>query len=183
MGLFMITIIMSSCASLGCRTIYHNFEKNRNNDIKKIYVMKPVLENVDFYKESASDFYFYEIEKILEKHAIEFVKGKSLNTSFKDISANDGLTFFTPIDCDYILVGKITRVTSMGMTSDFKVEYKLIDTSDHMLKYHTKYSTTFGKTYIILPGNNGFPSEETLMRDAVRLGMHNMEKNIFDNKK
>jgi hypothetical protein len=66
------------------------------------------------------------------------------------------------------------------MTRDFRVDYKLVNPLDGKLKYHSCYSTTFGKTYTIVPGS-GLPSEEQLMRDAIKLGFQNIKRDIFSN--
>jgi hypothetical protein len=176
--LLILALIVGSCASLGTKTLYNSFDSNVNLTISKVYVTKPNQINIDFYKESGSDFYFDEIERILKNYNIAIVKSDTTILNFDNISSDSVLKISKASDCDYILLGKVTRLTMMGQTRDFKVEYKIVNSLDSKLKYYSKYSTTFGKTYVILPGS-GIPTEEQLMRDAIKLGFSNIEKVVL----
>ena len=176
--LLIFALIVSSCASLGTKTLYNNFDPKVNLTISKVYVTKPNQINIDFYKESGSDFYFDEIERILKNYNIAIVKSDTTILNFDSISSDSELKITKASDCDYILLGKVTRLTLMGQTRDFKVEYKLVNPLDNKVKYHCKYSTTFGNTYVIVPGGR-LPTEEQLMRDAIKLGFSNIEKVVL----
>ena len=173
-----LTLVVCSCASLGSKTLYNSFDAGVNTRISKVYVTKPNQINIDFYKESGSDFYFDEIERLLKNYNIAMVKSDTSILNFDNISSDSELKITGASDCDYILIGKITRLTMMGQTRDFKVEYKLVNPLDNKLKYYSKYSTTFGKTYVIVPGGR-IPTEEQLMRDAIKSGFNNIEKDIL----
>lgn len=172
-----LPFIFSSCASLGSRTLYNSFDQNYKSTISKIYITTPDQVNIDFYKASTPEFYFEELEKIFNTYNIEVIKSDSL-IDFDKISADNSFKLPGAITPDFILCSKITRMTAMGRTRDFSVEYKLLTPNDFKLIYHSKYSTTFGQTYVIVPGS-GLPSEEQMIRDAIRLGLNNMEKDIL----
>jgi hypothetical protein len=163
---------------LGSKTLYRSPDLGTKMRISKIYVIKPNQINTDFYKESWAVFYFDEIGKILKNFDIEMIKSDTTILNFDNITSDSDVKISKAQYCDYILLGKVTRLTMMGHTRDFEVEYKLVNPLDNKLKYSSKYSTTFGKTYVILPGG-GLPSEEQLMRDAIKLGFSNIERDVL----
>jgi len=169
---------LSCCASLGSKTMYNTLVSAEKGKIKKIILLKPSQINIDFYKESTSEFYYDELERILKNYMIETSKIDSVKIDFDSITSENKLQISTQKECDYFLIGKITRLILMGRTRDFEVEYKLISSSDYKLKYHSQFSTTFGKTYMVAPGI-GFPSEEQIMRDAIKSGLYNIERDIL----
>ena len=178
LGILILPLVIYSCASLGSKTIYNGLGQGSKTQINKIYLTKPTEINIDFYKESSADFYFDELERVLSQYNIAVIKSDTTISNFDSINSNSKLKISNASDCDFILIGRVTRLTAMGQTRDYKVEYKLVNPTDYNLKYYSKYSTTFGKTNVVVPGA-GFPSEEQLMRDAIILGLHNIERDIF----
>jgi hypothetical protein len=177
-GILIFQFVICSCASLGSKTIYNSLDQGSKTRINKVYVIKPTLINIDFYKESSADFYFDELKKILGQYNIAVIKSDTTISNFDNIKSDTELKISKASDCDFILVGRVTRLTALGQTRDFNVEYKLVKVTDNNLKYYSKYSTTYGKTYVVVPGV-GLPTEEQLMRDAIKLGIHNIERDIF----
>ena len=177
-GLILIIFSLNSCASIGTRIIQNDYNKDHKPNIEKIYLVKPDLINIDFYKQSSTDFYFDELDRILKKYNIESIKMDASILNFDSVRYDKDLNIQNVSNTDYILVGRITRIVVMGRTRDFKIEYKLIDPNDNNTKYYSKYSTTFGKTYVMVPGV-GLPSEEQLMRDAIKSGIHSFEKKLL----
>jgi len=179
LGLLCFTLLLSSCASLGSKTLYSGLNSESKIKIEKILLIKPVLLNVNFYEESAADFYFKELQEQFDNYNIKVIKSNSTISDFDNIKPETEIQINEDSDCDYILIGRIKRLTVMGQTTDFRMDYKLIKSSDKKLVYSSKYSTTFGNTYVVVPGV-GLPSEEKLMRDAIRLGLHNLKKDILN---
>lgn len=175
----LIALFMYSCASLGSKTLYNNLRTNDELEIKTICLVKPTFENFDFDNNDADNYYFEEVTNSLKEEGIDVQTDKSTEIEFDNFDNTSTFLKTSSIKCEYILSGKVERLTSMGMTRDFKVEYKLISSIDGKLKYHSKYSTTFGKTYVITP-LSGWPTEEQLMRDAIKLGLRNLRKEILN---
>lgn len=172
------SLVICSCASLGSKTIYNNLDQGVKTRINKIYITRPTQINIDFYKESGTDFYFDELDRVFSQYNISVIKSDTTISDFDNIKSDSKLKIPKASDCDFILIGRITRVTAMGQTRDYKIEYKLVKPADNNLKYYSKYSTTFGKSYVIVPGV-GLPSEEQLMRDAIKLSLHNIERDLL----
>ena len=174
LGLLCLTLVLSSCASLGSKTLYSGLNSESKIKINKILLTQPVLLNGNFYEESVNDLYFRELQRQLENYNIEVINSDLVVNDFDNIKPETEIRINQDSDCDYVLIGRITRLTVMGQTSDFRVEYKLIKSADRKLVYSSKYSTTFGSTYV------GLPSEEKLMRDAIRLGLYKLKEDILN---
>jgi len=173
-----LVLTLTYCASLGNKTIYNTLDQENNRKIAKIILLEPNQKNIDFYKRSTSDFYYDELEKVFRSYQIETFRMNSIKVDFDSITSDNKFQISTHQDCDYFLIGKITRLTMMGRTRDFEVEYKLISSIDYKLKYYSRFSTTFGQTYVVVPGA-GLPSEEQIMRDAIKSGLHNIERDVL----
>jgi hypothetical protein len=173
------SIIISGCAALGSKTIVNSFDQNKILRNSKILLVQPEQENIDFYAQSIPNFYFAELEKLLYPYNIEVLKSEE-QVDFDKVNGDIKLNLSETYSADYILYCKIIRLTAMGKTRDYEVEYKIVDFQSNTLMYHSKFSTTFGQTYVVVPGS-GLPSEEQLIRDAIKKGFQKIEKDLLKN--
>lgn len=170
----LIPYLLTSCSTLGSKTLYNGFKKENEISITRVTLTPPIKNNVDFYKESLDKFYFDEMEGIFKGYEIETTRSE-FSIDFDDIKIESAGFLVT----DIIICCKITRLTALGKTRDYLVEYKLYDPKESKLLYHSKYSTTFGQTYVVFPGS-GLPSEEQLIRDAIKNGLTKIRKDILE---
>ena len=171
---FGLLLALSSCATVGTKVIYNDLDYSVTYNIKTVCIVNPDLVNFDAYHTSVMIYYFSELEKIFQKYNIRVTEGDLSLPAFNSIVPGTKLPVKDTVNCDFIVYGRITRIEAMKKTRDFKIEYKLIDPHDNLLKYYSSYSTTIGKTYIIGPGGE-LPGEERLIRNAIKDGFRKID--------
>lgn len=170
-------IVLVSCSSLGTSVKHNSLPSNLKIDT--LFIFKPNLKNVNFYKESTQEFYERELSNVFKKYNITVVSLSDSTSNFNDIRFDAFENKVTKSESNYVLAAEIVRLTAMDVTRDFNVNYKLLKAMDGSLQYHSEFSTTFGKTYVMFPGVTRFPTEEQLLTDAIRDGLIEFEKSAF----
>ena len=178
---FVIPTMLLSCASLGSKTLY----LDKNTTIKtptKIALMRPTLvncivepdENYNFLEELLGlELAPYDIS--LEKCNIDYLDFDSIGQG--STSVDYGIS-----NGEFLLFTKLTRLTSMGQTRDYKIEYKLVSILDNKLKFHSKYNTTAGATVVVIPVIKEYPNDDQAMAIAIRSGLYEFKKNLLSKK-
>ena len=170
--IFIIPLVLS-CASLGSKVLY----LDRDITIKqptKILLAKPTL--VDFV--SSQDENYSYLEKLLEEELASYnISFEKCDIDYQDFdSIGESIIDYNILSGEFLLFTKLIRLTAMGQTRDYIVEYKLVSTLDNKLKFHSKYNTTAGATVVVVPGIKNFPNDDEMLAIAIRSGLHEFKK-------
>jgi len=176
--LFTISLFTFSCASLGSKTLY----LDKYVTIKtptKILLVRPTMVNCI----GGQDENFNCIEKLISLELAPYnISVKKSNIDYQDFDKIGQVSTFAGGNIsngDFLMFSKITRLTAMGQTRDYKVEYKLVSIFDKKLKFHSKYNTTVGATMIVIPGIKDFPNTDQLMAIAIKSGLYEFKKKLL----
>ena len=173
-----IPLLTVSCASLGSKTLYIDKEVSITKPTK-IVLPKPIFINcIGGLEENYSCVEKY-INLELTPYNISVSKTDFEYKDFDKIGYDTTNTSYGPSDADFLMFAKVTRLTAMGQTRDYKVEYKFVSTKDNKLKFHSKYNTTVGATVVVLPGIKDFPNTDEMMAIAIRSGLYEFKKNVL----
>ena len=175
---FFISLITFSCASLGSKTLYLDKDVTLMKPTK-ILLVRPTLVNCI----GGQDENYNSIEKLLKLELKPYsISVEKCNIDYQDFDkigqgsnfAGDNIS-----NGNFLMFTKLTRLTAMGQTRDYKVEYKLVSIIDNKLKFHSKYNTTVGATVVVIPGIKDFPNADQMMATAIRSGLHEFKKKLL----
>ena len=155
----MIFYSLLGCASSGNRVL-HDSDKLDLTTITTVYAYQPQQENLQHNHTSASEVYFSVLEEQFDEHGINLIQGDILNTKYSDIKEYNPAIIQE--DADLIILCILRASSVLGLTSDYKADYKFLDSKSGTLLYETKMIST---TTV------GIPSDESKMRSAFKKGI------------
>ena len=172
-----VLLAIVSCASLGSKTVY-NADNFSISNPAKILLAKPLL--VDCTGSEKETYFLLNdlIAKELNPFGITIDTSSAKFIDFDNVIADQPIEFENVYNANYLLLTKIKRLTAMGQTRDYKIEYKLVTFADNKLMFHSKYSTTFGATVVLIPGITDFPNSNQMMATAIRSGLYEFKKKL-----
>ena len=172
--LFIILITMSSCASLGTKTIYEIPEYREKIKKSKIIIFSPEL--IGFKNNEinlTTNNYFKVLTEFCNSKNISYSIFKDTYIEFDSINFDNDL-IYNDVDAKYMLVGQVQPIVVLGQRGDIKVNYKIYEITNKKLVIHTRFNTAFGKTYFLF-----IPTYDKIVKDAIKSGLHNIDNIYF----